>query len=194
MAIYSTYSDQELAVLLKEQDKAAFTEIYDRYWSVMYAHVYKMLRDREDARDIVQEIYSNLWIKSADIEVTANISGLLYTAARNRVLNRIKHDKVKSNYLGSFSAFMTTVDPNTVDQVDEKMIHALIEEEIGKLPAKMREIFEMSRKDNLSHKEIAQILQISDQTVKKQIQNALKLIKPRLNELGVSLSFLIIFR
>lgn len=194
MPDYKKLSDLELAELLKASDKQAFTEIYDRYWSVMYAHVYKMLRDREDARDIVQEIFSNLWIKSADIKSDANVAGLLYRTARNRVLDLIKHERVKSDYLGSFTELMNTVDPQIVNHVDEKMLLAVIEEEIQKLPEKMKVVFEMSRKENLSHKEIAHALNISDQTVKKQIQNALKLIKPRLNELGISISILILFR
>lgn len=194
MRLYINHSDPELTELIKSGDKLAFTELYKRYWSVIYAHVYKMLRDRDDAQDIVQEVFSNLWLKSSTINPAANVSGLLYTAARNRVLDLIKHDLVKNDYLSSFSDFMTTVDPNTVDQVDEKILHALIEEEIQKLPPKMREIFEMSRKDNLSHKEIAERLHISDQTVKKQVQNALKIIKPKLHGLGISISLLIILR
>ena len=58
----------------------------------------------------------------------------------------------------------------------------------------MREIFELSRKENLSHKEIAAQLGISEQTVKKQVQNALKVIKPKLNDLGVSIAFLLLLR
>lgn len=194
MATYSAYTDQELAALLKGGDRQAFTAIYDRYWSVLYAHVYKMLRDQEEAKDILQEVFSNLWVKAADVNEKANVPGLLYTAARNRVFNRIAHNKVKSDYLNSIADFMMTVNPNTVDQVDEKMLRAVIDEEIQKLPAKMREIFELSRMDNLSHKEIAARLNISDQTVKKQVQNALKQIKPRITELGSSLAVLILLR
>ena len=70
----------------------------------------------------------------------------------------------------------------------------IIETEIAALPSRTREIFELSRKENLSHKEIAAQLGISEQTVKKQVQNALKVIKPKLNDLGVSIAFLLLLR
>ena len=82
-------------------------------------------------------------------------------------------------------SFVNTVDPNTVDQIDEKQLQTIIELEIAKLPPKMRRIFELSRKDELSHQEIAQKLDFSYQTVKKQVQNALKIIRPKINHFGL---------
>lgn len=194
MGRYSKYSDKELTDLLKSGDQSAFTEIYNRYWSVMYTHVYKMLRDEEEAKDVIQEIFSKLWLKSAELKSNNNLAGLLYVAARNRVLNLIEQSRVRGDYVNSIAAFMSDVDPNAVDTLDEKRLIEIIEQEIQSLPPKMREIFELSRKENLSHKEIAQKLNISDQTVKKQVQNALKIIKPRINNLSTCIFILIIFR
>lgn len=191
---YQKFTDVELTNLLREGDCQAFTEIYNRYWSVMYVHVYKMLRDEEEAKDVIQEIFSNLWLKASHIKSSQNVSGLLYTAARNRVFNLIEQNRVRNNYVQSIAAFVQQVDPNTVDQVDEKQLIAVIEQEILNLPPKMREVFELSRKDNLSHKEIATKLNLSYQTVKKQVQNALKIIKPRIDELGVSIAIMLLLR
>ncbi|PTT04176.1 RNA polymerase subunit sigma-70 [Pedobacter sp. HMWF019] len=194
MGRYSKYSDKELTDLLKSGDQSAFTEIYNRYWSVMYAHVYKMLRDREEAKDVIQEIFSKLWLKATEIRSNQNLAGLLYVAARNRVLNLMEQNRVRNDYVKSIASFISEIDPSAIDHVDEKKLTQIIEQEILNLPPKMREIFEMSRKENLSHKEIAAKLNISDQTVKKQVQNALKIIRPKISNLSVFLFTLIILR
>ncbi|WP_316836336.1 RNA polymerase sigma-70 factor [Pedobacter nutrimenti] len=194
MGRYSKYSDKELADLLKSGDQSAFTEIYNRYWSVMYAHVYKMLRDREEAKDVIQEIFSKLWLKATEIRSNQNLAGFLYVAARNRVLNLMEQHRVRNDYVKSIASFVSEIDPGAIDRVDEKKITQIIEQEILNLPPKMREIFEMSRKENLSHKEIAEKLNISDQTVKKQVQNALKIIRPKISNLSIFVFALIILK
>lgn len=194
ITVYSNLPDSTLTALLKEGDQVAFTEIYNRHWKLIYAHVYKMLRDEDDAKDVVQEVFGNLWIKAAAIKSTINISGLLYTAARNKVFDLIEKNKVRSDYIGEIASFISDPANEKIDTIDEKRIIEILEREIQKLPPKMKEIFELSRKENLSHKEIAAKLNISEQTVKKQVQNALKAIKPKLNDLGVSIAILMLLR
>ncbi|MNK26569.1 ECF RNA polymerase sigma factor SigW [compost metagenome] len=194
MTVYSKLPDTELTTLLKDGDQFAFTEIYNRHWKLIYAHVYKMLRDEDDAKDVVQEVFGNLWIRAASIKSTANVSGLLYIAARNKVFDLIGKNKVRADYIGEIASFMSDSGNAQMDTIDEKRILEILEREIQKLPPKMREIFELSRKENLSHKEIASKLNISEQTVKKQVQNALKVIKPKLNDMGISIAFLLLLR
>lgn len=194
MADYGKYTDQQLVSLLKTGDRAAFTEIYNRYWSSMYAHVYKMLRSREDTMDILQDMFSNLWLKAADIKAETKLSGHLYIAARNRVFNLIQQNKVKNDYLASVAKFLSEAGTETMDRLDERDMVEAIEGEIKNLPPRMREVFELSRKHNLSHKEIAERLNISDQTVRKQVQQALRILRPRLHAIGVGITFLLFVR
>lgn len=95
---YKVYSDQELVALLKEGIQAAFTEIYDRYWALMYTHVYKMLRNREETKDLLQDMFSSLWLKSSELKFETKLSGHLYISARNRVFNLIQKNRVKRDY------------------------------------------------------------------------------------------------
>lgn len=192
--MYSNLPDTTLTSLLKEGDRVAFTELYNRHWKLIYAHVYKMLRDEDEAKDVVQEVFGNLWIKAATIKSNLNVSGLLYTAARNKVFDLIEKNKVRSDYIGEIASFVSDPANRNIDTIDEKRIMEILERELQKLPPKMKEIFELSRKDDLSHKEIAAKLNISEQTVKKQVQNALKLIKPKLNDMGISIAILMLLR
>lgn len=179
MPAYSDFSDSELTVLLKQGDRLAFTEIYNRYWAEMYFHTFRMLKDEDSSKDVLQDVFSTLWLKSATLNAYTKLSGHLYIAVRNRVFNLIAQNKVRSDYLSSVAGFITDISSET-SLLDEKQLLEIVEEEIRNLPPKMKEIFELSRKDNLSHKEIAEKLGISDQTVKKQIQNALKILKPKI--------------
>ena len=180
--MYKSYSDSELFDLLKVRDRAAFTEIYKRYWKVMYVHAVKMLGEKDDAKDIVQDVFVNLWAKGNHIPLNTNLSGYLYVSARNKIINLIHQKNIRKNS-SSLALPPEKADNTTFEKIAEKELISVVEKEIQNLPEKMQCIFNLSRKQNLSHKEIANQLSISDKTVKKQIGNAIKLIKPKLNTL-----------
>ena len=177
-------SDIELIDLIKSGDETAFTVIYHRYWRLIYAHVYKMLRDEEEAKDIVQEVFSNLWLKADQIPQQQNFAGYLYVAARHKVLNAIRHDKFQNDYFNSLAKYVNEASEETLQYLDERDLMAAIEKEIAALPPRMRQVFELSRKENLSHKEIGKLLGTSDETVKKQINRSLKIIRSNLKDAG----------
>ena len=180
---YSSHNDRQLLILIQSGDDSAFAELYERYWELIFRHILKMLGDKDDTKDLTQEIFTSLWIKSADIDPDTNIAGYLYVSARNKVINMIRHNKVKKDYLSSLSCFVLEYDPSIFEQLNEKELLSAVEKEIQNLPDKMREVFELSRKKYLSHKEIALELHISDKTVKKQISNAIKILRFRLTSL-----------
>lgn len=182
---YRRYTDAELMQLLKQSDSEAFTEIYNRYWMILYTHVYKMLRDEEETKDSVQEIFSKLWLRSDQLTSNENLGGYLFRSARNQVFNIIEKRQVRRNHMRSMIDYFDRKDASVVDSMDGKRIQQLIDLEIQKLPPRMRRIFELSRKDELTHQEIAEELNLSYQTVKKQVQKALKIIKPRLKHLSL---------
>lgn len=181
MSIYNSLKDSELLGLLRSGNEKAFAEIYERYWGLMFHHVLKMTGDKDETKDLVQELFTNLWLNIEQIEPETNISAYLYVSARNKVINLIRHDKVKNNYLSSLSNFANHHQNSILEQLSAKDLSIAIDREIQNLPCKMREIFELSRKKFRSHKEIAEELQISDKTVKKQINNAIKILRLRLN-------------
>jgi RNA polymerase sigma-70 factor (family 1) len=178
--LYSKLSDAELSGLLRGGDRLAFAEIYTRYKWLLHAHAYKWMSDREEAKDIIHELFSDLWDKHESIVFSTTLSGYLYASVRNKILNRVAHKKVESSYAGSLQGYLDRGESQTDHLVRENMLRAIIEKEVAALPAKMREVFELSRNANLSHKEIAQRLDISEQTVRKHIQHALRTLRLRL--------------
>lgn len=181
MELYGKLSDVELLALLKSGDEAAFTEIYNRYWSVLYAHARHMLHNRDHARDIVQEVFTNIWNKSKDLELSNSLNAYLYRSVRNSVLNLISKEKKESEYITHLGDFYEKGDFSTDVVVNFNELKRLIEQEVELLPKKMRQVFELSRNQNLTHAEIAAQLDISDLTVKKQINKAINILRRRLD-------------
>jgi RNA polymerase sigma-70 factor (ECF subfamily) len=176
--------DQDLIALLRNDDRDAFAEIYKRYWTVMYMHALKMIRNEDDARDIVQEVFTSLWIKRQSISSDANLAGFLFISTKNRVLDLIARNRVRFDYLDSLAAFAEAHSSQTLERLEEKEIMEALNKEIALLPLKMKQIFEMRIHQHYTYQEIADELDISDKTVKKQISNAIKIIRPKLNHLS----------
>jgi len=192
MMNYQTLSDNELAALLKKGDRLAFTEIYERYWSVLLRHARRMLQDDEETKDVLQDVFSTLWNKASVLEFNTSLSAYLYALVRNKILNLIVRDKVKQNYLASLDDFIDRGEATADYAIRTKQLADRIEEELAMLPPKMREVFELSRKHNLSYNQISEKLNISDNTVKKQMSNALKQLKLKLGLLFFTLIILIL--
>jgi len=193
MASYSSYTDQELVAFLKQGDVAAFTAIYERYHSLLYVYAHKKLHNKEESQDIIQEVLITLWNKCRDFSIDVSLKSYLFTAVRNKALDLFSHKKVKAKYLASLQGFIDISAESSDFLIREKDLSALIEREIQALPPKMREIFEMSRKDKLSHKEIAKALNISEHTVATQMKRALKVLRLRLG-LVVWIAMLLFYR
>ena len=176
-------SDAELLDNLTSGDVKAFTEIYHRYFGVLYVHAYKILGNDEEAKDAIQDVFSSLWTRRESITVSSSLSSYLYTSVRNKVFDIFQHRKVETKYTDSLRTFIDTGYVITDHRIREKELSAHIEKEIAALPAKMRLIFEMSRKSYNTHREIAQELNLSEQTVKTQVNNALRILRIKLGTL-----------
>ncbi len=181
MGAYSTISDNELLQLLKESDHAAYTEIYHRYFYLLYTNAYKKLRDEEQAKDIIQDLFATLWFKREHDLPNTNLAGYLFTALRNKIFDLFAHQQVASKYIDSLQDYLSTHTSVPTDHlVRENELKAYIEKAIQALPPKMKCIFEMSRKENLCHKEIAERLNVSENNISKQVNNALRVLKTKL--------------
>ena len=182
MSVYLLYNDKQLLDSLRSGDKDAYTEIYQRYWPILFRHARKLLKNEKDAKDVVQETFISLWTIAADLDQKTLLSPYLYMTVRNKILNILRHNKVVNSHLTSLDDFMSSGTNITDHLVREKLLIKLIEEEIANLPPRMREVFELKRKSNLSYKEIAEIMDISDLTVKTQMSKAIKILREKFGE------------
>lgn len=180
MSSYQTLSDRELATLLNEGDEKAFAEIYERYYSLLYIYAHKKLHSKQEAQDIIQEVLTSLWNRRLEFSMQTSLPSYLFTSVRNKALDLFSHKKVEARYFSSLQNFIEDAGIHTDYLIRENDLKTLIEKEIQALPPRMREVFRLSRKNKLSHKEIANLMAISEQTVSTQIKKALRILRVRL--------------
>lgn len=178
-----------LSEQIKSSNPKAFDVLYNRLWESMYMKAYAIIEDKSLAKDIVQEVWINLWEKRHKTEID-NIEAYLFKALRYKAYNEYRNSKrkkvLKDDYIKSNKAHTIS---NNIDNVinfnaTQKTIYYAIE----KLPKKCKEVFKLSRYDGLKNNEIAEKLNLSKRTVETHISNALKVLK---NNATLSLLFLL---
>ncbi len=154
----------------------AFEVLYNRYWEKFYTLCYWHVLDQDTAKDIVQELFIDLWDKRDKIDIRETAEGYLKVAVRNRVLNHIRSVNTKRRH---YDAARSTLEKESQseDLNNERELRKLYQEEIGKLPPRMKEIYMLNKEQGMSIAEVAGQLALSEQTVKNQLGNALKKIR-----------------
>jgi RNA polymerase sigma-70 factor (family 1) len=180
----TSVSDQNLLLMFQAGDEAAYKEIFDRYDKLLFIYAYRKLQNTEEAKDIVQDVFINLWNNREHLNISTTLANYLYGAVRNGALNVFRHKSIDDKYIASLQLLMDAQTATTDYLIREKDITQLIEKEIARLPPKMREVFELRRKAYLSNREIAEYLHISEHTVATHIKRALKVLKLRLSILA----------
>jgi RNA polymerase sigma-70 factor (family 1) len=180
MSKYLEFTDRELTESIKEGDQAAYTEMFSRYNKLLYSHTYNKLRNREEAKDIVQDIFYSLWANRGKSLPDSNLIGYLFMATRYKISDLLSRQQVKNKYIVSLQDFIDLAPENSDHLVRRNQLREIIEEEISALPTRMQEILRLSRFEQLSHKEIAEQLNISEATSKDQVKKALRILRKRL--------------
>jgi RNA polymerase sigma-70 factor (family 1) len=170
-------SDDELLVLLKQDKLSAFKELYSRYWKKLYGAAYKRLKNKESAEEIVQEIFTNLWLKRYSLQITTTVGGYLYSTASNGIIDRYRKELVRTKYKEVFWTVHSETDNSTEDAIMLRELTYTIEAEVRQLPDKCRSVYELSRNEHKTNKEIALQLGISEKTVENHLTKALKRLR-----------------
>jgi len=170
-------SDDELLQAIKGDDTAAFKVLYDRYWKALFIKACQRV-DKDDAKDMVQEVMITFWRRRKHITIKAGgeIGGYLFAAIKYQVISHYAF----SGATIKADAFFDILEQTESNPLETKELQQRIEEEVSRLPARMQQIFRMSREEEYSITEIAQQLQLSEQTVKNQLTEALKRLRATL--------------
>jgi RNA polymerase sigma-70 factor (ECF subfamily) len=178
MGAYGVHSDQQLITLLQAGDEQAFTEIYNRYWQRMFVLASRKLYDLDEAREIVQNIFINLWERRAALDIEGPLPSYLSVCVKYRIINALDKHYTRKKHTSLLSA------PAASNSTEEWLEFEETRERLAKLvadmPEKCRMVFTMSREKGMSHKQIAGELHISVKTVEAHLGKALKTLRAAL--------------
>jgi RNA polymerase sigma-70 factor (ECF subfamily) len=169
-------TDEILLQLLKADNEKAFKELYTRYWKPIFEAAYYRLANREIAKELVQNIFLRIWEKRHSIQIT-NLQSYLLTAVRNSVINYIESTLVHKKYLQHVIQTTAGTNQEVEATVNFHELSQAIEKGIALLPEKTRHVFRLSRFDQLSIREIAASLNISEKAVEYHITQSLKTLR-----------------
>ena len=169
--------ERSLILRLIEGDEDAFCELYATYKNRLIYFAMRFLKSREYAEDVFQDAFTVVWQSRRFINPDASFSSYLYTIMRNRILNQLRNAANEEKLKESILSQALDYTEDTKREVMLNDLKSLISHALQQLTPRQREIFEMSREAQLSHKEIADKLGISVNTVQEHISTSLKLIR-----------------
>lgn len=176
-------NEEVIVSRLINKDKRAFELVFNQYYGIMVLYASRFMDTREEAEEIVQDVFVKFWEKCDTLSEDSSIKSYLYRSVHNSCLNTIKHEKVKDGYRQYVVQMMESSYQNDFDIKDPDETRKRIHNEIDKLPPRCSEIFKLSRFEGLKYQEIADHLEISVKTVEVQMGKALKVLRESLQDL-----------
>lgn len=180
-------------LLVKLDKNKAFNLVFDAYWSALYKQAYKKVHCTDLAQDLVQDVFVSLWDKIELLDAEGSVLAYLFAILRNKILKLYEKDSVRLKYAVSVTTKVAPSDVHSQNAILEKELKTIIDAEIEKMPLRMKEIYLLKREDELSIKQIAQDLSLSEQTVKNQLQMAYQRLRSRIKDYDSSLALLALF-
>ncbi|SFM86358.1 RNA polymerase sigma-70 factor, ECF subfamily [Chitinophaga sp. YR627] len=165
-----------------------FTDTYELYWEKVYNVCYANLEDSELAREMVQDIFKSLWERRETLEITQSAEHYLVRAAKLKVFEYIRNQRIRSTHLKSIAYSQHTEVNFTENEILHNFLSQKLRVLVGYLPSEGREIFKLSREMGLSNKEIASTLSVSERKVEYQLMKAIRFLKSNLQEYTIYLT------
>jgi len=172
-----TATDQTILALLQEDDERAMERIFDTYYPYLVTTAYHVLMDEHRAKDLVQDVLFHFWTKRDSLTIESGLKSYLRRSVVNRSIDQIRRKKRfgVAEEITDYNQASTEV--STQEMMETSDLQSAIMAAVDSLPERCKLIFSLSRFEDLSHKEIAEQLDISKKTIENQMTKALKTIR-----------------
>ena len=174
--------DNKLIEQLRKGNNVAFKTLFDKYADRLYQFSLKYLRDRQDAEDLLSEVFMKIWEKRHAIKSNTSFQAYLFTIAYNNIRKRFLQKSREEKYIRVFAENYIVEPSLSEDKIDYIHFVQKINELIDLLPPRRKEIFNLSYKEELKNKEIAIKLDLSEQFIKNQLTISRKFILGKIKE------------
>jgi len=188
---YLSLEDQQLLELLRQEDEDAFSQVFNRYWKLVFVTANNILQNQTVAQDIVQDVFASLWVRKTEVQIQ-NLKAYLQQAARFQVLKAIREQKADDQFYKRLADTSTEIfyDNPLLFKEQEALLHKIL----AGLPDDCLQIFKLNREEQLTYKQIAAQLDISEKTVEKKMSISLKHIRQALQQnMGISIGLMVSF-
>jgi len=182
---------------LRKGDKKKFELLFTRHYPSLVEYVYRIVHDHEAAKDIVSEIFCQLWDERLNLAVRYSFQAYLYKMAYHKSISSLRHQTVVQKYIATSTAdlYFQQIIQTPEEEMDllSKDFHRHVMEAVDKLPPRCKEIFILSKIEHKSHQEIAGMLGLSVKTIEAQLSIALTRLRKELNWLLLLIAYFKIF-
>jgi len=187
-------SNSNLIELLNKGDIVAFDAIYAQYCQRLFGFVLRYLKNKEDAEEIIQEVFLKIWENRLKINSFSSFDSFIFTIAYNATITLLRKRIIEQRYLEKLRLVQQTHDSSGLtDEIQFFELNEKVNAVINRLTPRQQEIFRLSRGEGLTHKEIAEKLNISTITVKNHLVTALAFLRSELHDDSVIMIFFLYF-
>jgi len=195
----SVISDKQLLADIRKGSDEAFRQLFEKYWEDLYRMAYRRLASPEDIKDILQDVFLSLWNNIDHVNGDESLGGYLYTSLRIRIFNFFEKRQNRLNCLMKQPFNPVESEEIIWNRFNTKEIQKIIALQDAAMPPKMKRIYLLSKKEQLTISEIAELLNLSPQTIKNQLHRAFErmrhnLQKHNLHILLIAVSFISFFK
>ncbi|SDP07373.1 RNA polymerase sigma-70 factor, ECF subfamily [Mucilaginibacter sp. OK268] len=163
---------------MQAEEKRQFIEkVYGRFWKELYVVAYRRLQSEQDVEDILQDIFLSLLTGDVILDNDESVRAFLHRRLKSRVINFFRKQLLTELYEEQELTVSGLSDTDSETRLMSQELEAVVQEEIDRMPEKMKQIFLLSRNEFLTSEEIATRLNLSNQTVRNQISSAIKRIR-----------------
>ena len=172
--------ESDLLAAVMVGDFKVFSDLYEKYHRELYSFALNLSKNRHDAEELVQSVFVSIWETRQNINPEKSFHAYLFSIARHRFYNTLRKRVTENCYVDYVLHHENQTDNEFEKQVEDDEINEIINKLLEQVPKRRQEIFRMSRDENLSYKQIAEKLQISENTVDTQIRNVLNFLRKEL--------------
>ena len=175
-------NDHDRCVAISLGDKEAFGEVFRQFYPQLCAYASQICGNREEAEEIVQDVFFRIWQQKEKLVITASLKAYLYKSVHNSCLNFHKHEKVRQAYRSDIQKTGSDSDYSTSFELENKELHEKIMGSLNALPPERQKIFKMIRLEGRRYKDVADLLGISVKTVENQMGKAMQYFRESLKD------------
>jgi RNA polymerase sigma-70 factor (family 1) len=182
MADIPDKNEKVLVTKLRNNDVEAFDFLYHQYSNKLFRFAFSLLKNEEDACEIVQETFFRIWEKRNKIDSSKSFKSFLFSVSYHLIIDQLRERLKDQEFRNSLEKYFNKQVNLQENLLDYNTLETEINKAVNELPEKRKQIYRLSREKGLSHKEIAGQLGVKPKTVENQINLALKHIKTRLGK------------